>query len=80
MVHPEPARPAHLFGNRLFQHEWTATSDTSVGVQTDDDVLAAIHAATATLTLVDSPVTAADSVPILHFSGDSVGIQKIVSH
>ena len=34
----------------------------------------ATHAATATLTLVDAPVTTAYSVPILHFSGDSVGI------
>ena len=39
---------------------------------------AATHAATATLTPVDAPVTTAYSVPILHFSGDSVGIQSCV--
>ena len=39
---------------------------------------AATHAATATLTLVDAPVTTAYSVPILHFSGDSVGIESCV--
>ena len=38
----------------------------------------ATHAATATLTLVDAPVTTAYSVPILHFSGDSVGIESCV--
>ena len=57
-------------------HSWR--SQTSVGVQTDDDVPAATHAATATLTPVDAPVTTAYSVPILHFSGDSVGIQSCV--
>ena len=40
---------------------------------------AATHAATATLTPVDAPVTTAYSVPILHFSGDRVGIQCCVS-
>ena len=60
----------------------------NVDTQTDDDVpaatincstaLAATHASTATLTLVDAPVTTAYSVPILHFSGDSVGIQSCV--
>ena len=40
---------------------------------------AATHAATATLTPVDAPVTTAYSVSILHFSGDSVGIQSCVS-
>ena len=40
--------------------------------------LAATHAATATLTPVVAPVTTAYSVPILHFSGDSVGIQSCV--
>ena len=54
-------------------------SQTSVGVQTDGDVLAATHAATARLTPVDAPVTTAYYVPILHFSGDSVGIQKGLS-
>ena len=32
----------------------------------------------ATLTPVDAPVTTAFSVPILHFSGDSIGIQSCV--
>ena len=49
----------------LRHHSWQ--SQTSVGVQTDDDVLAATHAATATFAPVDAPVT---SVPILHFSGE----------
>ena len=40
--------------------------------------LAATHAATASLTPVDAPVTTAYSVSILHFSGDSVGIQRCV--
>ena len=39
---------------------------------------AATHAATATLTAFDAPVTTAYSVPILQFSGDSVGIQSCV--
>ena len=38
----------------------------------------ATHAAVATLTPVDAPVTTAFSVPILHFSGDSVGVQSCV--
>ena len=42
------------------------------------DLPAASHAATATPTPVDEPVTTAYSVPILHFSGDSVGIQSCV--
>ena len=50
------------------------TSSTS----TSSDVPAATHAATATLTPVDAPVTTAYYVPILHFSGDSVGIQSCV--
>ena len=53
-------------------------SQTSVDAQTDDDVPVATHAATATLTLVDAPVTTAYSVPIFHFSGESVGIPSSV--
>ena len=43
-------------------HSWQ--SQTSVGVQTDDDVAAATHAATAAPTTVDAPVSAAYSVRI----------------
>ena len=49
------------------------TSLNTSSTSTSSDVPAATHAATATLTPVD-----AYSVPILHFSGDSVGIQSCV--